>query len=278
MDFTGLSGTIGCSKSVTVFRYRSREQKRKTLCNNNRVADARADYHRTGRNGPLYSMAKRDTLMDKQDRRRRPDEVKAATKRARIARASARRRVPTWLEAAASAEKLGHPLNVALHITWSALIDGERREGHVLGLPAVARERRLWSALRLVAARARVPWLAARGPEYDQRRGLHLHMALHLPDAAAIRDAIAVVERLTGAPAERLDMRAWTVPGQGKRQFHGTIAVSGCNGWLMQRRVEALKGGGKGLLRYAAKGDGEVEVEGQHRLSNELVALVRQAA
>jgi hypothetical protein len=277
MDFTGLSGTIGCSKSVAVFRYRSREQKRKTLCNNKTVAGARADYHRSGRNGPLYSMAKRDTVMDKQDRRRRPDEVKAATKRARIARASARRRVVTWSTAATAAERAGHPLNVALHITWSALAGGERRDGHVLGLPAVARERRLWSALRLVAARAGVPWLAARGPEHDRGRGLHLHVALHLPDATAIRDAIAAVERLTGAPAERVDLRTWTVRGRGGRHHRGVVAVSGCNGWLMQRRIEALSGGA-GLLRYAAKGDGEAEVEGQHRLSNELVALVKRAA
>jgi hypothetical protein len=214
--------------------------------------------------------------MDKQDRRRRPAEMKAATKRARIERASARRRILTWTAASTAAGKVGHPINVALHVTWAALETGERQDGHILGLPAVARERRLWAALRLVAARAGVPWLAARGPEHDRGRGLHLHVALHLPDSAAIRDAITAVERITGAPAEQVDLRTWTVRGRGGRHHRGVVAVSACRGWLIQRHVETLGGDGKGLLRYAAKGDGSAAVEGQHRLSNELVALVKR--
>ena len=215
--------------------------------------------------------------MAKRDGRRKSEATKTATKRARIARASARRRLNTWSSAASAAEAAGYPLNVALHVTWSALVEGERREGHVLGLPAVERERRLWSALRLVAARARVPWLAVRAPEHDTRRDLHLHVALHLPDAAAIRDAIGVVERLTGSPAERVDMRGWSVRGGG-RTHYGVVARSGCGGWFLQRRVEALGGSGVALVAYAAKGDGKAAVEGQHRLSNALSALARSAA
>ena len=212
--------------------------------------------------------------MTKRDGRRRSEAAKAATKRARIARASARRRVITWSSAASAAETAGCPLNVALHVTWSALVEGERRDGHCLGLSAVERERRLWSALRLVSARAGVSWLAARGPEHDRQRGLHLHLVLHLPDAAAIRDAIGQVERLTGSPAEWIDTRGRTVRGLGRRH-HGVVAQSACGGWFLQRHVEGRGGSGVELVTYAGKGDGKAAVEGQHRLSNELSALVR---
>ena len=214
--------------------------------------------------------------MARRDRRRKSTAAKARTTSARIERATQRRRVETWTTAASAAEAAGHPLNAALHVTWSALAGGERRHGHVLGLEPVAREQRLWSALRLVAARARVPWLAARAPEYDRRRALHLHLALHLPGTAAFRDAIEVVERLTGAPAERVDMRGGSYPGGG-RTHRGVVAWSGCRGWLLQRHVEPLGGSGVNLAAYAAKGDGKAAVKGQHRLSNALSALARAA-
>jgi hypothetical protein len=218
-----------------------------------------------------FSMAKRDG-------RRKSEAAKAATKKARIARASARRRVINWSGAASAAEAAGYPLNVALHITWSTLIKRERRDDHFLSLPAVERERRIWSALRLVAARAGVPWLAARAPEHDRRgRGLHLHLVLHLPNVAAIRDALGVVERLTGATAAWIIPSGRTLRGNG-RHHHGVVAMSACGGWFMQRRVETLGGSGAALAAYAAKGDGKALVEGQHRLSNDLTALARTAA
>ena len=224
-----------------------------------------------------YSISEAGFHLAKQDRRRKSASAKAKTRAARIARASSRRRLNTWSSAASAAEAAGYPLNVALHVTWSALVHGDRRDGHILGLGPVERERRLWAELRLVAARAGVPWLAVRAPEHDTRRDLHLHVALHLPDAAAIRDAIGVVERLTGSPAERVDMRGWSVRGGG-RTHYGVVARSDCSGWFLQRRVEALGGSGVALVAYAAKGDGKAAVEGQHRLSNALSALARSAA
>lgn len=215
--------------------------------------------------------------MAKVDKRRKSEAALAATKRARLARASKRRRVSAWSRAASAAKTFGHPLNVALHITWSALIEGDRRDGHLLGKPAVERELHLWSDLRLVAARARVSWLAARAPEYDSGRGLHLHVAMHLPDATAIRDLIGVVERLTGAPAELVDMRGWS-ERRGARTHYGIVARSACRGWMVQRHIEGLGGSGAILSAYCGKGDGVAHVEGQHRLSNALSALVKQAA
>lgn len=213
--------------------------------------------------------------MAKRDGRRRSEAEKARSAAARMARASTRRRVTGWIAAASAAEAAGHPLNVALHVTWSALIEGERRAGHCLGLSEVERERRLWRGLRQIAQRARVPWLAARAPEHDRRRGLHLHLVLHLPDASALRHAVEQIERLTGAPAEWIDTGGRAVRGLGRRH-HGAVARSACGGWLLQRGIEGLGGGGRGIAAYAAKGDGQAVVEGQHRLSHGLAALARE--
>ena len=210
------------------------------------------------------------------DKRQRTDAQKAQSRQGWIAAGAQRRRVKIWTAAATAATAAGCPLNTALHVTWGALHVGERLPGHCLGLPAVERERRLWAALQLVAARAGVPWLAARGPEYDRRRGLHLHIAMHLPDAAAMRDALAAVERVTGAPAEWADMAGRTVHGHGRRH-HGVVALSSCHGWLLHHHVAGPGGSAVTLAAYAAKGDGSARVDGQHRLSNALSSLARQA-
>lgn len=212
-----------------------------------------------------------------QDRRRRSDAEKAQSRSNWISAGARRRRVAQWTQAAAASARAGYPVNVALHITWSALTGGDRRDGHILGLSPLDREKRLWAALRLCAARAGVPFLAARGPEYDTGRGLHLHVALHLPDDRAIRDCMDVVETLTGAPAESRDMRGRSVRGLGRRH-HGVIGLSACRGWFMQRHIAAAGGNGIILATYAGKGDGQSQVDGQHRLSNALSALAKQAA
>jgi len=212
-----------------------------------------------------------------QDKRRRTEAQKAQSRANWVLKASRRRRVSEWTQAATGAARIGMPLNVALHITWSALYVGDRRDGHILGLPPLDRDKRLWAALRLCAARAGVPFLAARGPEYDKRRGLHLHVVLHLPDTRAIRDCMDVVEKLTGAPAEWSDMRGRKIPGLG-RKHDGVVARSACRGWFLQKHIAASGGDGLGIAAYAAKGDGKAAVEGQHRLSYALKALAKQAA
>lgn len=211
------------------------------------------------------------------DRRRKTPAQKAKTAKARQTRAATQRRRQLWTAAAPAASSAGYPLNTALTVTWAALQDGDRRPGHILDVDAVEREKRLWSELRLVAARAGVEWIAARAPERDRTRGLHVHVALHLPDTRALRDALDVVERLTGAPAVWCDMRGRSLRGGG-RNTHGVVAKSACGGWLLQRHVEAAGGSGVALATYTAKGTGKTKVEGQHRLSNSLSALSRQQA
>jgi len=210
------------------------------------------------------------------DKRRKTPAQKAKTAVARIARAAGRRRLRLWAAAAPVALSAGYPLNIALTVTWAALQDGDRRLGHILDIGTVEREKRLWAELRMVAARAGVEWIAARAPEHDRTRGLHLHLAMHLPDSRAMRDALEVVEGLTGAPAVWCDMRGRTLRGGG-RVTQGVVAMSACGGWLLQRHVPTGNGSGEHLAKYAAKGTGKAKVEGQHRLSNELAARARVA-
>lgn len=204
------------------------------------------------------------------DRRRKPEAEKAKNRAARIARASATRRLSHWKRAANATEAAGQPLNLALHITWSALEAGDRQDGHCLGLPQPDRDKRLWSSLRAVAVRAGVPWLAFRAPEYDRRRGLHVHLGMHLPQSRkTLLDAIATISRLTGASAAWVSFGGRSVPGLGGR-IEGVVARSYCGGWMLQLNLRATNGGGSGIASYASKGAGKRQATGQHRLSTAL--------
>lgn len=212
------------------------------------------------------------------DRRRRTDAEKAQTRAKRQAKASERRRQAQWIAAAHGAADAGTPFNVVVHLTWFNLANGDRRGGRsdILGLDLAERERRVWSALRQIAARHGGDWIAARAPEYIGHRGQHLHLALHLPDMA-LTDVIEVVQRLTGVPAEWVDLRGRSVRNAG-RPSRAVIGRSACGGWLVQRSTPNGKDGGTGLLEYMAKGDGKAQVDGQHRLSNAAAALAREHA
>jgi hypothetical protein len=211
------------------------------------------------------------------DKRYRTDVQKSKSRSDRALRAARGRRDKLWQRAASAAASNGTPINVAIHLTWGTLTGGDRLEGNVLSLPPATRDKRLWAALRLRAARSGVPFIAARAPEHSGQRGLHLHLVLHLPDSRALRDCMDVIEKLTGAPAAWIDLRGRSLRGAG-RHHHGVIGMSACGGWLMQKHMAGAGGNGVKLTGYAAKSDGKAKVEGQHRLSHELSALARQVA
>jgi hypothetical protein len=211
-----------------------------------------------------------------QDGRQKTAAQKAQTKAARLARADTHRRQQRWTAAALAASAAGYPLNFLLTVSWPKIEDGDRRAGHILAKKIVDRETHLWSELRQVAARAGVEWIAARAPEYDKTRGHHIHIPGHLPDDRALRDAINIIENITGAPAEWCDMRGRTLRGNG-RISHGCVAMSENGGWLLQRHVATAGGSGFALAAYAAKGTGKAKVESQHRLSNALLTLLRKS-
>jgi hypothetical protein len=211
-----------------------------------------------------------------QDGRRKTAAQKAKTAAARLARADTHRRQQRWTAAALAASAAGYPLNFLLTVSWPKIEDGDRRAGHILAKSIVERKTHLWSELRQVAARAGVEWIAARAPEYDKTRGMHLHIPGYLPDDTALKKAMSVVENLTGAPAMWCDMRGRTLRGDG-RISHGCVAMSENGGWLLQRHVATAGGSGFALAAYAAKGTGKAKVQSQHRLSNALLTLLRKS-
>ncbi len=209
------------------------------------------------------------------DRRTRTADEKRQTRELRLLKAAQKRLEKKWLRAAIAAERAGVPLNSFVTVAWHALSTaGERREGHCLHLPPAERDRRVWAALRRVAGRHAVPFVAMRAPENDRRRGQHLHVAIHLPTDDAIRDALAAIERATGAPAETLHLPGRPMAGLG-RYRQGVVAVSGCRGFMLQRAVTGGGGSAVAIARYVAKSAGRDVALGQHRLSNALAALAR---
>lgn len=196
----------------------------------------------------------------------------------RLVKLATERRSRQWSEAADAAVAAGVPLSVVVHITWSACLAAERRSGHWLGLSEPERVSRLWDRLRRLARRHGVVlFLAARAPEYDATKGTHLHLALHLPDTA-LRGLIELVERVTGAPSEQLPLPDGAAIRRNGRRLHGVVAIGDAGAWLVQKNTRPLSGGERGFLGYASKAPRSERVQSQFRLSNDLVALTRQAA
>lgn len=196
----------------------------------------------------------------------------------RLVELGAERRHLQWLAAASAAVEAGRPLSVVICITWSACIAAEQRSGHWLGLSEPERVKRLWDRLRRLARHHGVElFLAARAPEYDATRGTHLHLALHLPDAA-LRGVVELVERVTGAPTEQLHLPHGAVIRRAGRRVQGVLALGDAGAWLIQKNTRPLIGGDEGFVVYASKASRSEMVQSQYRLSNDLVALTRRAA
>jgi hypothetical protein len=196
----------------------------------------------------------------------------------RLAELAAERRRVQWSAAGSAAVAAGVPLSVVVHITWSACIASEQRHGHWLGLPEAERVNRLWDRLRRLVKRHGIEqFLAARAPEYDTTKGTHLHLALHLPDAA-LREVIELIERVTGAPTNQLHLPDGATIRRAGRRLQGVLALGDAGAWLIQKNTRPLIGGEQGFLGYASKAPRSEMVQSQFRLSNDLVALTRLAA
>lgn len=185
-----------------------------------------------------------------------------------------RRREAEWRHAGSAVEAAGLPMTTAIHVTWSACHAADMRAGHILGKSEQERVNTLWDRLRRLAAEyGAEAWIAARAPEYDRQKGLHLHMGLRLPEAA-YRRAIGILEKLTGAPAEAIFTRDKTITHHG-RKVHGVIARGQCGAWLLQRNTRAGIGGTEGLMRYIRKAPKAAETSAQFRLSGDMLRIAR---
>lgn len=210
--------------------------------------------------------------------RRRSTVAPAERKAAQLARQDVTRRRRQWLRAAAATEAAGFPLTVAITVTWSACIAADPLPGHALGLPEEARSARLWGGLRRLAKRHGVQaFLAARAPEYDSQKGAHLHLMVHLPDAA-LRELVTLIERITGARAENMNMPDGVSMKIGGKLRHGVLARGALGAWMIQRNIRAGDGGTEGFIDYMSKQPRSEKVRTQHRLSGDLLALIGSAA
>lgn len=190
------------------------------------------------------------------------------------------RRQRRFVQAASAAVDAGVPLTVAITLTWHRLMqNGERRDGNCLALAENERVMKIWNAVWRLLKRNRVPFIAARAPEYDATKGPHLHLPAHIPDDL-LKKVVAVIERLTGAPAEIYrapDSAEFKRPYRTQgRVVHGVVAVSACGGWMVQKNLRPLTGGTTDIMRYTSKSARRPDAP-QYRLSHELAALARQA-
>ena len=113
------------------------------------------------------------------------------------------------------------PLNYAITITWSALIEaGEHNEGHCLGKGSWERERYLRKELARVARAAGYPFAALWGRDIGKDMGDHVHLSMFWPSALQ-GQLVAVLERVTGSSAATV-LEPYTAD---------TTARSICGGW-----------------------------------------------
>lgn len=182
-----------------------------------------------------------------------------------------RQRAVTWRTAGLALEAAGRPMTRFLSITWSAIAAADPHHSILLALPENERVKLLWDRTRrLTADHGEEEWIAARAPEYDTQKHLHLHMGFRLPEkAAADRAMVALIERLSGVDAEHFWPEGRTLKRHGRTSL-GVIAVGYCGAWMLQKNIRLGSGGTNGLMTYVTKAPRASETSAQFRLSNDL--------
>lgn len=167
-------------------------------------------------------------------------------------------RYTNFNEAALFAYEMGWPINVALTITWAALVQaGSRNEGHCLAMGEAEKDTYLRN--ELARCRLRIPgvpnFVAIWGRDVGSRMGLHVHMGLFWPhrDMAKL---VNVLERVTGSEMG---------PDPRKKPI-GYYAGSACGGWQLKNVLNGLPGA-LGWINYIAAQDQKhptrVKIEGK---------------
>lgn len=205
------------------------------------------------------------------DRRRKTAAQKERTKRERLARRAKRQRQHRWNAAGQAAHLADLPINFSLTLSLDRLPEERGASSRFIGKTTQRQELTIWVALRCVAKRHGVRWIALRAPEHDRGKGRHLHIAAHMPTDAAMRDAISALERITGVSAAWIDGRGRSLG----RWVHGVIAKSPQGAWMIQRDI-AGEPGNPHLVAYVAKGAGKDRVDTQHRMSKDLIAITEE--
>lgn len=194
----------------------------------------------------------------KKDKRRRTEAQKQQTQKRHRASADKKRRVAEWRSSELATRQAGYPINAQITV----LSDAENIE-HIAAS--------LWRRLRRLMKRQGLPFYCFRGPEYAPWRGLHLHLALHLPETL-YGDVAAILADVTGA-----GMAPWGFDVAGRRlgRRHGVVTKSADATWMLQRYVASAGGSHWQLVEYAAKGSGKEKAIGRHQRSGALIDLTK---
>jgi hypothetical protein len=200
------------------------------------------------------------------DRRRKSDAEKLKTRQRHNLHRKHNVRKREWQAAKDAAARAGFSMNMVATVSWS-LSNIDDAHGAELDL---------WRHLRVLAKGMGFPWLAMRAPEKGGRGGRHMHLFCHAPNDAARLAIIALIAEKTGAGLARLHLDGFRLKDCG-RTIQGIMAKSRGGEWMVQRNMPEL-GDVDILTNYIAKAHGKARVDGQHRLSASLVALVKQSS
>lgn len=218
-----------------------------------------------GQNGPTTPALILSKPSQANPRRNRAGNGLTASERS--AKQQREKRAQRYTTAAQVSARMGYPLTYQLTLTWNALQHGERRDGHCLHLPEPDAVTRLWRNLKHLTKSNGLPFIAMRAPEYDARRGSHIHVALYLPERLTPA-LIRVIENLTGAPDDTTTV--FTIAEINR----GYLARSACHGWLLQGNRRVGTGGELGLTKYLTKSAQRRENASRYYLSGDLSRLV----
>ncbi len=171
------------------------------------------------------------------------------TPQARERRRVVKDRLSNFEAATRFAYQMAWPLNLAITINWTALIQaGDCNAGNCLDREEAARE----SYLRSELSRCRpqtapgAPFVAIWGRDIGRRMGSHTHIGLHccLRYPKHLLFLVAMLERICGSPAS-------TAPG---RFDENVMAESSCKGWQVKLIYgQSLLSGALAWVDYIAR-------------------------
>jgi hypothetical protein len=145
----------------------------------------------------------------------------------RYDRRTERDRVARFSDAVAFAYAMDWPLNIAITITWDALITaGDKNEGHCLGRGEWGREKYTRDELARLCRSQGLRFAALWGRDVGQAMGSHVHLSMFWPPYL-LAQLVAVIERVSGSPAA-------FVLGPYSRKI---VARSVCGGWQIDMNI-----------------------------------------
>ena len=136
-------------------------------------------------------------------------------------------RITHFREAVAFAYEMDWPLNIALTVSWDALVQaGEKNDGHCLGRGAWDREVYFRNELARLCRSEGLPFVAVWGRDRGRDIGAHVHVLIFWP-SRHLTKLVTLIERITGSSADFV-----LVP-----YSDNVAARSACGGWQINVNV-----------------------------------------